>query len=255
MPWCQMFEGRQPTLVDSAEDCRLLRGKIVEGPTGDKKEEDNCFIRSVLTRALGELILDLGVAKELSAKLAREVDIPRKPAPKGGTGERKFLTLTPTLRSRLATRVMRSILNLANTYKTGLEFRVNVFMPTPRGRQVLDYYHRYLPEIYEIARNDYALLNDLASAWLEVYPFVTGMVKVVTAGENASANMRRRKLSTRSYDAGQDLIRRFSEASNDSRFQAVTREFASELSEYRDLDAEQAVAKLRASNALRGGAA
>lgn len=39
MPWCQMFEGRQPTLVDSAEDCRLLRGKIVEGPTvGDKKK-------------------------------------------------------------------------------------------------------------------------------------------------------------------------------------------------------------------------
>jgi hypothetical protein len=212
MPYCQIFEGRQPTLVDSAEDCRLLRGKIVEGPTGsggtgggDKKKDDDCFIRSVLTRALGELILDLGVAKELSAKLAREVDIPRKPAPKGGTGERKFLTLTPTLRSRLATRIMRSILNLANTYITGLDFRVNVFMPTPRGRQVLDYYERYLPEIYEIARNDYALLNDLASAWLEVYPFVTGMVKVVTAGENASANMRRRKLSTRSYDAGQDL--------------------------------------------------
>lgn len=258
MPWCRI--GGTVVQVDSAEDCRGSGGTSVPGPVdaggadaGTKKGpvDGICFIRSVLTRGLGELILDMGVTEQISVQLVRNVDIPRQPAPQGRAARGRFFTMTPTRRVRLANRVLRSILKLAATYQTGLEFRVSVFLATPRGRQILEYYHRDLPEIYEIARNDYTLLNDLASAWLQVYPFVTAMVSVATAADGGPQEARRHSLSAESYEQGQDLIRRFGEASSDHGFRSLTRELAAELGEYRGLDAEQAVAKLRSSPARR----
>ena len=253
MPWCKIGSS-PPFLVDNCSEC--VGGRCPApppggdgGPGGGGDNGGHCFIRSVLTRAFGELILDIGMADRISATLARNADVPR--APQGRSARRDLLDVSPTLRVRLATRVMRTILKLAATYPTGLEFRVNVFKQTQRGRQILEYYERYLSEIYDIARGNYTLLNDLASAWLEVRPFVASMVRVATAKDGGSQRARRHRLSAQSYEQGQDLIRRFTEASNDEGFRRLTRELGEELAEYRGLQAEQAIAKLRASPAAR----
>jgi len=251
MPWCRIGSGA-PFVVDNSSEC--IGGSIVAGPDAgpvDKDKNGTCFIRSVLTRGLGELILDLGVSDKIGAQLVRNVDIPREPVREGRLTGRKFLALTAARRLRLATRVMRSILKLAATYRTGLDFRVQIFLETPRGRQILRHYEHYLPEIYEIARNDYTLLNDLASAWLEVRPFVAAMVAVQAGADKAPRDARRHALSKRSYDHGQNLIRRFGEGASDPGFRGLTRELASELAQYRGLNAEQALAKVRASPATR----
>jgi len=255
MPWCKIGVGN-PTLVDSPDDCRAAGGSIVPAPGGDagppdKKTDKCCFVRNVITRGLGELILDLGVAKKLSHRLARNVDIPRGPEPKKPADSRKTLTLSPTLRLRLASRIARSIFKLAATYETGLDFQVHVFRETQRGRKLLDDYQHYLPEAYEIARNDYTLLNDLASAWLDVHSFAKAMVTVKAAGAKAPSNARGRALKERSYKQGRELIRRFREASKDDGFRALMHELDSELAEYRGLNAERALAKLAASPATR----
>jgi hypothetical protein len=255
MPWCKI--GNSVTFVDSAADCRAMAGGIVPGPVdaggdgGTVVNGGSCFIRNVLTRGFGELILDLGVAETVTPQLTANVDLPREPVKKGPSKAATVLTLTNALRVRLATRVMQSILKLAATYKTGLEFRVKIFRKTPRGRHLLDQYHRYLPEIYKIARDDYTLLNDLASAWLEVDPFIAAMVSVAGKAEAAPAKAKHHKLSKRSSDAAQDLVGRFGEASESAGLRALTEELASELAEYRGLDAEHALSKLRASAAKR----
>lgn len=253
MPWCKIG-AHPPQLVDNCNEC--VGGTCPASPPGGGDEGTgggggggSCFIRNVLTRALGELVLDLGMADQVTPTLVSNAVVPRQPAPR--PPRRGLLSVTPALRARVAGRVMRSILNLAATYPTGLEFRVMVFMETPRGRQILDYYERYLPEIYEIARNNYTLLNDLASAWLQVHSFVQAMVRVATAKDGGSQRARRHRLSAQSYEQGQDLIRRFTDASKDEGFRRMTRELGQELAEYRELDAEHAIAKLRASTATR----
>jgi hypothetical protein len=259
MPWCSIGDS-PPFLVDSKSDCTAANGKIVSAPggadtpgadagtgAGDTSAKD-CFVRNVLTRGLGELILDLGFADEITPQLAANVDIPREAKPRKAGG-RRTLTLSATLRMRLATRAMRSILKLAPTYQTGLDFRRYVDMETPRGRQLLDDYERYLPEIYRIARNDFTLLNDLGAAWLEVHSFVKAMVTVKVRGADAPATAKRRALSNRSYQKGRDLFRRFGEAAEDDGFRALTRELDAELVGYRGLNAEQAIAKFVASPA------
>jgi hypothetical protein len=253
MPWCKI--GTQVVLVDSAQDCRDSAGEVVPGPGGDagsgtSDSGGKCFIRNVLTRGLGELMLDLGVSDEVSVQLARNTCIPREEEVQKGDG--KVLRLSPALRLGLSAFVMRSIMALAPTYRTGLDFRVRIFLETPRGRELLDDYEHYLPEIYRIARNDYTLLNDLASAWLEVHPFVAAMVTLRT-GEGKDKEAARQALSERSYEQGQDLIRRFGAATEDNDFRALTEELAGELREYRGLNAEQALAKVIATPARRRG--
>jgi hypothetical protein len=243
-------------VADSAADCRAAGGQVGtphDAGTGGagKKESLWCFVRNVLTRGLGELILDIGYADAITPLVAANADIPREAKPKKAAAGRAVLTLSPTLRVRLATRAMHSILRLAPTYQVGLDFRMHVHNDTPRGRQLLDYYEHYLPEIYAIARSDYTLLNDLGAAWLEVVPFVKAMVMVKIRGAEAPSAAKRRALSNRSYLKGRDLIRRFGEASENEGFRAILQELDAELVEYRGLDAEKAIAKLIASPAMR----
>jgi hypothetical protein len=255
MPWCKV--GNTVTLVDSAADCRAMSGGIVPGPTGaggdggvnPDKPKDNCFVRNVMTRCLGDLVLDLGATKKVSAKIVSNIDIPRTAAAKGRSPAKRVIALTATSRLRLATRVTRSILKLAATYKTGLDYRL-IFLQTPRGRHLIDQYEHFLPEIYEIARNDYTLLNDLASAWLEVHPFIAAMVTAATS-EPSGRSKAKHKLSARSSDAAQDLVHRFGKATENKALKALTVELAAELDEYRGLNAEQALAKVRSSSARR----
>ncbi len=167
---------RKRILVDSVADCDAASGRIVAGPTGGDAgtgttPTGTCFVRSVRTRGLGDLILDIGITEKLSSQLASNVDIPRETKP---AASRKTLSLSSTNRLRLAARVTRSILKLAVTYNTGLDFRVYIFLRRPAGRSYSMTMSTTSREIYEIARNDYTLLNDLASAWLEVHPFVAG---------------------------------------------------------------------------------
>jgi hypothetical protein len=257
MPWCKI--GNSVTFVDSAADCQAMAGGIVPGPVDagagdagtDSGKGKGCFVRNVMSRAFGELILDLGVTEKVSPQLAANVDLPREPV-KRGPSKAGALTLTKALRLRLTTRVMHSMLKLAATYKTGLECRVHIFLQTPRGRHLLDQYDHHLPEIYPIASSDYTLLNDLATAWLKVVPFIEAMVSVATQGEAAPLKARHHKLPKGSSDDAQDLVRRFGERSQSSTLKALTLELATELDEYRGLDAENALSKLRGSAAKRG---
>jgi hypothetical protein len=258
MPWCKV--GNTVTLVDSADDCRAMSGGVVPGPGGaggdggagnpDKKKDD-CFIRNVLTRGLGDLVLDIGVTEKVSSKIVSNVDIPRTAVAKGRSPAKRIIALTATSRLRLATRVTRSILKLAATYKTGLDFRVLIFLQTPRGRHLISRYEHFLPEIYEVARNDYTLLNDLASAWLKVHPFIAAMVTVATSEPSGRSKAKHYKLSARSSDDAQELVHRFGKATENQALKALTVELAAELDEYRGLNAEQALARVRSSSALR----
>ena len=257
MPWCKV--GNTVTLVDSADDCRAMSGGVVPGPAGaggdggagdPDKKKDNCFVRNVMTRGLGDLILDLGATEKVSSKIASNVDIPRTAAAKGRSPAKRVIALTATSRLRLATRVTRSILKLAATYKTGLDYRL-IFLQIPRGRHLIDQYEHFLPEIYEIARNDYTLLNDLASAWLEVHPFIAAMVTAATSEPSGRSKAKHYKLSARSSDDAQELMHRFGKATENRALKALTVELAAELDEYRGLNAEQALAKVRSSSARR----
>jgi hypothetical protein len=256
MPWCKVGSGA-PVVVDSKQDCDALRGDIVPGPgdagTGSGGNGGSCFIRNVLTRGLGELMLDLGVGEQVSVRLARNAEIPREAGEETRTTEGKLLDLSPALRLGLCTFVMRSIMKLAPTYRTGLDFRLRIFLETPRGRELVDDYEHYLPEIYRIARNDYTLLNDLASAWLDVHPFIAAMVALRAGAGKEKPDVKRHTLSERSYEQGQDLIRRFGAATEDKNFRALTEELSGELKEYRGLNAEQALAKVVDAPARRKG--
>jgi hypothetical protein len=198
---------------------------------------------------MGELILDLGIADQIGRALVANAEIPRRASQRTPSRRETFLKVTPALRARVAARATNSILKLATTYTIGLSFRNHLFLTTPRGTVLNQRYEEHLPEIYEIARSDYTLLNDLGNAWLGVYKFVDAMVQV--AADKSTPKARGRRLSEQSYEQGRDLLARFGEAARSERLKALTRELAGELDEYRGLTAEESVSKLRSSGPKR----
>jgi hypothetical protein len=247
---CPTPDGGTKTTVTDGGTCQEGCSASERNNTTTSKN-GGCVIDRIITRALGELVLDLGYCDEIGAELARNTEIPRESA-----SERRprqpFLKLTETLRTRLASRIMRSILRLGATYPTALNFRADVFDKTARGTEIVNYYECFLDEIYYIARNNYALVHDLASAWIEVRPFVAAMLAVATSPDGGSRAARRHRLSERSCRHAQNLVRRFAEAAVSDGFRQLTRELGAEVAGYRGLDAEQALAKLRASPARSG---
>jgi len=143
-------------------------------------------------------------------------------------------------------RAGKTILTLASTYPTTLEFRDGLLATTRRGRQWKRYYDRHLGEIFHVAHKDLELMNASATTWLALYPFTRAMVRA--ASGRAAAKI---VFTKRDHKTCVGLIRRFRKGSEDARFRKVLTELERELAGYAGLTAEEAVARLRKSPTRR----
>jgi hypothetical protein len=245
MPQCRI--GSSVVTVDSPSDCNAAGGTLVGndgGAGGAGRGGGICFVRNVLTRAIGGLILDVGSSDAVSADTIEILNILSKSGKlKSG---KKTIKLTPRLRRNLATRASMCILNLATTYQTMLDFRDKLLLTTERGRELKANYDRYLNQIYDVACQSNRLVSDSATTWLSVYPFVKEMVRIADAAEGRNSKSTP-KLVSQSYRRCEDLIRRFRDGSNDDGFRELLGELAKELKGYEGLTATQAVDRLRKS--------
>ena len=248
MVYCDL--GREVKIVKTTTECDALGGIVVDDPYA--KQPMGCFVRNVLTRILGGLILDIGSADGIHPEFVNKLDIPpsSKNKKKKAADRKDVLSLTPARRKSLAARVTRSILNLAATYQTALSFRDQLLLTTPRGRQLKTYYDKYLNEIYVVANQDQELFYDSALAWLGVYDFVRGMVAVATA-PTGSQTKSGPKLAGTAYRKSMGLMARFRKGSRDEGFRKLLEELETELAEYEGLSPEQAVVKLSGASAKR----
>src|SRR5581483_2996852 len=162
MPLCKIGSG-PPVQVDSNEDCRAAGGRPVtsgDGGTGGSGNGGVCFVRNVLTRALGGVMLDIGTASAIQASMIQYLEIPPKAAASKKAGKTEFLELTPRRRQDLSARVAASIIRLGATYETMLEFVSELMQGTQRGQALMVDYNRYRDEAYALASRDMRLLYD-----------------------------------------------------------------------------------------------
>jgi hypothetical protein len=57
---CCKFHGHAPLHGYTKHDCEAAGGEWVECPTPSDNDTDSCFVTTILTRSLGQAILDLG---------------------------------------------------------------------------------------------------------------------------------------------------------------------------------------------------
>jgi hypothetical protein len=241
--------GTHVTQVDSTTDCTNAGGTQVPGqPTTEKELEVKCFVRDVLTRCLGNALLDIGWADSIAAGLERRLVFRNGMRSTLAQRSSGFVKLTPAVRSRLALVISRSIFALAKTYPAGLEFREKLLRGTPRGRVWDDRYNKYLRYAYRAADSDLHLLRLWAAGWLATYPFVKGMVVAATSGKNPNrrnAALTRLKYTAATFRKGVAVIDRLRAASKNEAFRELLDELQGEWKDYVGLTAEQAVAKLK----------
>jgi hypothetical protein len=194
------------------------------------------------------MILDIGAADAIRASTVRYLDIPPRAAAKKKSGKAALITLTAGRRRDLAARVTASIIRLGATYQVMIDFVRGLMRTTTRGRQLMIEYERNLGEAYRVAYADTRLLFDSAMGWLDIYPFVAGMVAVADVAEGGKVK-RGPKLSARTYRKLAGLLRRYREASDDKGFGDLLANLEKELAGYEGLTSEEAVAKLRKSPA------
>jgi hypothetical protein len=231
---CKTADGTYP--VQNRVACERMGGTY--------EPQRKCFVRNVFSRVLGSAIVDLGSSTGVTRGVIESLTIRRREGP--GLSPKRSLTvvkLTSTRRRAAAGRAAASILTLAGTYQTTLNFRDRVLLTSPRGRHFKALYDRHLEEIFYVASDDLRLMHAAAMTWLACYPFA---IAVVAAADGRPARRARRLvLTARMHQRCVDLVRRFRSASTDVRFRRALREVETELRGYRGLDPAQALERLR----------
>jgi hypothetical protein len=231
---CKTPDGTYP--VQNKVACERMGGQYEPGR--------RCFVRNVFSRVLGSAIVDLGAYTGVTRGVIESLTIRKREGP--GLSPKRGLTvvkLTPARRRAVAGRAAASILTLARTYETTLDFRDRVLLTTPRGRHFKALYERHLAEIFNVADADLRLLHVSAMTWLACYPFAVAMV--AAADGRSARRARGLVLNARMHQRCVDLVRRFRSASTDVRFRRALREVETELRAYRGLDPAQALERLR----------
>ena len=247
MPVDCILEGSNVPMP-SRRQCEAAGGTPMESP--DKKKVDNgwCFVRNVFSRALSSTLLDIGWADAVGQGLIDALSVPsRRKNAAGSKHARRIVQLTSAKRGALAARAGKTILTLASTYPTTIEFRDGLLATTRRGRQWKRYYDRHLSEIFHVAHNDLELMSASATTWLALYPFTRAMVRTASGGRRGAA--KKIVFTKRDHRTCVSLIKRFRKGSEDARFRKVLTELQGELAGYVGLTPGEAVAKLQESPA------
>jgi hypothetical protein len=244
VPLCQFPTGGVVT-VDNPGDCIQAGGQLVDSG-GGAVGGSFCFVRNVLTRALAASIVDIGASDAIRAEVVETLTIPPARKKSKRTHKGALVSLTAATRRKLTGQTAQSILTLAETYRTTIDFRDELLLTTPRGRQLKAHYDKYLGEIYNVAYQSKRLVFDSAMTWLAVYPFTAGMVAVADRREGGKAKSGP-KLSPPAFKRCLTLMRRYREGSKDEGFRKLLGELEQEFAGYEGLNSEQAVARLRES--------
>jgi hypothetical protein len=240
--------GEHVTTVDSEEDCRASFGTPVGADAGTGGGGGFtifgikvCFVRNVLTRSLGDMILDIGASDSIAGDVPVDLLARGKVA---GKGRSKPIALSPARKRRYATALSKNILTLAATYQSTIDFRDHILLATARGKQLKAHYDAHLPAIYAAAGGRSSLLRESAQTWMALHPFVARMVEA--AGASSSKRKRTEpRLTSQNVKRCVKLIRSFQAASEDRGFQSLLGELEAELSGYSGLTASQALQRLR----------
>jgi hypothetical protein len=248
---CKLPQYADPIYVGTVAECERLGGFVEQDNTSSL-----CFVRNVLTRTLGSLILDVGRAPAVSVGIRDSLVIP---SPKGRrTAKRKpgRIKMTPGRQRTLASQAARAILELARTYDTTVQFRDRLLLTTARGKQLKHLYDTHLGEIFDVTHGDPDLMNAAGSTWFAVYPFVKAMVDAAPPTDDAASKPKRQRkakrsvvFSTQQHKACVELIHSYRDASSNSAFRQVLAELEGELAAYVRLSAEESVARLQATPA------
>jgi len=234
--------------MPSNRDCEAAGGTVIPGEDKPPKPPGRCFVRNVFARTLSSTLLDIGWADAVGQGLIDALSVQSRSKSQAGSKRRRgIVKLTPAKRGTLAARAGKTILTLASTYPTTVEFRDGLLTTTPRGRQWKRYYDRHLSEIFHVAHNDLELMNASATTWLALYPFTRAMVRAASGRRRGAA--KKIMFTKRDHRACVNLIQRFRKGSEDVRFRKVLNELERELAGYAGLTPEEAVAKLQKSRA------
>jgi hypothetical protein len=221
-----------------------------------------CFVRNVLTRALAELILDVGapttrgVATGIVETLLRDLPARQEFAGKPrafAAGVPDVYELNESRRRSLAHTAADKIIELASTYNTQVAFRNRVLLKTPRGKQLARLYMVSLPAIWEVARRRYDLIESSRQLWLELHPLVATIVRL--ADDRAGLDQTRHgskpvlRITDRHFQAIAAVAAEFRKETKSRKFQRAIDDVMRELKRYVGLTAEEALGRLRATRA------
>jgi hypothetical protein len=245
MPQCRLPSGEVISVGSCAEcDKQYNGGCFSDSTPGTIQFNIPCFVRNVLIRTLADALLDVGSTDTISVTAVEALAMSGE-RPDKQSGEAALRPLTPALREELAREITGGIMQLAATYRTTVDFRDHVLLPSPRGRELKEHYDRQLAEIYHVAARDLHLVHDAAATWLAVHPFVAAMVDLARDGGTIEAAGP--VLSAEQYRRCTALFRRFRQGSDDAAFREVLTEIEREFEGYEGLTAQDALEKLRAA--------
>jgi hypothetical protein len=232
--------------ADSKAACREMGGEpVADPPPPSPGGSGACGTSSLMISSFNRIVLIIGTVDAMDEKTILNLDLPAKPA----SARKRPVKLTDELRKSLPLRAMRSIMKLTATYNAASGFQERISHKTERGLYLQKQWDHYFPEIYRITSDDFTLLNQLCSAWLRLAGTAKTMVGLAD-GKKVTAKEQKQKISQAAIEDAQGVLRKYGEASEVPGFKRLVDELISELGEYSELTAAEALDKFRTAPTL-----
>jgi hypothetical protein len=233
--------------VGGCPECDALNGGCLRDHAGGLGPSISfCFVRNVLVRTLADTLVDVSSSVGVTATFTENLNIVFSDEQPQNT---QFILLSDDMRRDMAGQITNQILELAATYLTTVDFRDRVLMPTLRGRQLKEYYDRYLAETYGVASGELGLTKEAAATWLSVHPFVSAIVAQTQSETDPSSSQER--LSEEQFQRCKELLRRFREGSANEEFRRLLGDIEQEFEGYNGLTAIEALERMRSTPAVK----
>jgi hypothetical protein len=146
---------------------------------------------------------------------------------------------------------MERILELASTYQAQIDFRNRVLRNTPLGERVIGLYEESLPDIWEVARRRYDLVDWSRKMLLKYRPLVVEIVRLAESSDDAAGEPGPQRLSSEDYAEVEAAANEFRRETASEGFRRAIDDVLAELRGFVGLNAVEVLDRLATAPGLR----